>query len=114
MKSLKGCNVTIMASSMDAGIEFYTQKLGLELKQRYGDHYAEIEAPGLKIGLHPASAKVQKGDNISIGFGVDDFDQALEDLKNKGIKVQVENDGWGRLGNFEDPDGNKLYLAEIK
>lgn len=114
MKGLKGCNVTVMVSNIDAGVDFYTQKLGLELKQRYGDYYAEIEAPGLKIGLHPTSDKVQKGNNLSIGFGVGDFDQALEDLKTKGIKIQVEEEGWGRLGNFEDPDGNKLYLAEIK
>ena len=110
----KICTVTAMVSDMDAAVDFYTGKLGLNLKKRYGEHYAEIEAPGLLIGLHPDSGETKIGDNLSIGFGVEDFDGAREDLEIKGISFRVEQDGPIRLAHFADPDGNQLYLAEMK
>jgi len=48
--------VAVMVRNMDAAIQFYTEVMGMELKQRYGDHYAEITTPNMDIGLHPASA----------------------------------------------------------
>ncbi len=55
---------------MNKAIEFYQDKLGLQLVNRYGDHYAEIQAPDLLIGLHPTTEKVVQGNNLSIGFGM--------------------------------------------
>ncbi len=46
-------NVTVMVSDLERAIRFYTEALGLKLKWRWGD-YAEVEAPGVTIGLHPA------------------------------------------------------------
>ena len=69
MKNLKTCRVNMMVSKMEEAIDFYQNKLGLELINRYGDHYAEIQAPDLLIGLHPTSEKIVKGNNLSIGFG---------------------------------------------
>jgi len=101
-----------MVSNLDNAIEFYSEKLGLKLKDRYGDHYAEIETPGVMIGLHPADEHVRKGNNISIGFGVDDLDRSIEDLKKIGIEIKDESDGGTRLAHFTDPDDNPLYLIE--
>ncbi len=47
-------NVTLMASDLNGAVGFYTDILGLRLKVRYGDNWAEVETPGLTIGLHPS------------------------------------------------------------
>lgn len=103
-----------MVSNMDAAVAFYQETLGLELMNRYDDHYAEVQAPDLLIGLHPSSEKTVFGNNMSIGFGVTEFDATVEELEAKGIALKIENDGWIRLAHFTDPSGNQLYLAERK
>jgi hypothetical protein len=72
------------------------------LLNRYGDHYAEIKAPDLLIGLQPLSDKTIQGNNISIGFGVINFDSTVKDLESKGILFKLEQDGWIRLAYFID------------
>ena len=66
MKSLKSCRVNVMVSDMDAVVAFYQGKLGLELLNRYGNHYAEIQTPDLLIALHPNTDKVKTGNNLTI------------------------------------------------
>jgi len=101
-----------MISNMDKAIEFYHDLLGLELVNRYENHYAEIQAPDLLIGLHPTSNKIKFGNNISIGLGVTDFDSTIKELESKGLRFKLEVDGWIRLAYFVDPDKNQLFLAE--
>lgn len=114
METLKKCLVNVMVSHMNTAVAFYTENLGLELVNRYGDHYAEIQAPGLMMGLHPTSKKVISGNNLSIGFGVVDFDDTIKKLEAVGIAFNIEQDGWIRLAHFSDPDDNPLFLAEQK
>jgi len=114
MKNLEACRVNVMVSDMDRSIAFYQDKLDLELVNRYGNHYAEIQAPGLLLGLHPTSKKVTTGNNLSIGFGVVEFDATIAELETKGIQFRIEQDDWIRLAYFNDPDNNELFLAERK
>jgi catechol 2,3-dioxygenase-like lactoylglutathione lyase family enzyme len=103
-----------MVADMDKSVDFYTNTLGLKLLNQYGSHYAEIQAPDLLIGLHPKSDKTVVGNNISIGFGVKEFDLLIEQLKSKGIDLKIEVDGWIRLAYFVDLDNNSLFFAENK
>lgn len=114
MKNLKTCRINVMVSKMEDAIDFYQNKLGLELINRYGNHYAEIQAPDLLIGLHPTTEKIVKGNNLSIGFGVVEFDATIKELESKGIDFKLEQDGWIRLAYFTDLDNNQLFLAERK
>ena len=114
MKSLKHCNLTIRVSDLDVSLSFYTGILGLQLTQRYGNHYAEIEGPGISIGLHPiTAAPIGTKHNISIGFGVLKFDSEVGVLRDMGIAIEVTQDGPIRLAHFHDPDAHPLYLADI-
>lgn len=97
---------------MDDAIDFYQNTLGLKCLNRYGDHYAEMQAPDMLIALHMASSKVKKGNNMSIGFGVTDFDDTLELLVLKGVDFKKEDEGYIRLAHFTDMDDNALFLAE--
>ncbi len=112
-------NVTVMVSDLDRAVQFYTDVLGLTLKQRAGDGWAEIEAPGLIIGLHPATAhgsQPGQAGSLSIGLGVADLDAAMSALKAKGVQFapHISEDGPVRLAFFGDPDHNPLYLSAPK
>jgi catechol 2,3-dioxygenase-like lactoylglutathione lyase family enzyme len=55
---ISGGNATVFVSNMDKAVRFYTEVLGLRLAERYGDHWATVDAGrGFTIGLHPASPK---------------------------------------------------------
>ena len=105
-------NITLMVTDMDKAIAFYTEVLGFSLKIRYGDHWADIEAPGLAIGLHPAHPYVRFGDSMSIGLKVRSLKEGMESLKTKGIEFRESDDTQVQLAFFEDPSGNSLYLVE--
>ena len=112
MTNIQSCNVTVMVTNMDNAIKFYTETLGFKLKNRYGDHWADIEGPGIAIGLHPASKDVKTGDNLSLGLRVKDLHETIEALELKGVKFKLHDDNQVKLAYFTDPDSNSLYLAQ--
>src|SRR5438128_705053 len=80
-----GGNLTIMVSDMDRSVRFYTETLGLPLKFRAGNEWAEVEAPDVAIGLHPAGghAPTGGGGGMSLGLQVSDMESAIETLKSR-------------------------------
>ncbi len=55
---ISGGNATIIVANMDNSIRFYTEVLGLQLTNRFGNDWATVSAgAGLTIGIHPASPK---------------------------------------------------------
>ena len=108
-----------MVSDFDKSIKFYTETLGLSLKNRWGSEFAYIEAPGLTIGLHPFPEKGPKPKapgGLSIGLGVKNIEESTEILKDKGVEfsTEIKNDGFIRIIHFSDPDANPLYLCEVE
>ena len=114
MIEIQNCNITLMVNSMDNAVAFYTEILGLKLNARYGDHLADLEGPGIHIGLHPASKNLHRGDNISIGLRVNDIQTAITALQKAGVACTFHDDQQVQLAYFSDPDGNPLYLAESR
>jgi catechol 2,3-dioxygenase-like lactoylglutathione lyase family enzyme len=114
----KSGNLTVMVSNMDEAVKFYTEKLGMALKSRQGDHWAEVQVPGLTIGLHPggqAGASAEGQPKISIGLEVDNLDREVERLKAKGVEFAPGlSDAATRLIYFSDPDQTPLYLFESR
>ena len=110
-----GSNVTIMVKSMAKSIKFYTETLGLPLRVRHSSHWAEIDAGGLIIGLHPhvKTKKIIRGDNMTIGLEVDNFESAIQHLEKKGVTFDIHKDSVV-LAYFNDPDDNVLYLFQYK
>jgi catechol 2,3-dioxygenase-like lactoylglutathione lyase family enzyme len=115
-RMIKEANVTLMVRDIERAVRFYTDVLGLKLKARYGDQFAQVEAPGTIIALHPASEKGPqpgKSESISIGFAVDKLDVAVNELKSKGVVFsRISDDVQVKLAFFTDPDGNPLYLSQ--
>jgi len=113
-------NVTVYVSNMDTAVRFYSETLGLKLAYRFGDHWASVEAGrGLTIGLHPASVEMPAGRKGSMAIGLElsgSMQDAVRALEAKGVRFHnpVNEGKAGTFVSFEDPDGNLLYLAELK
>ena len=56
--NIQSSNITVMVTNMDAAVRFYTETLGMTLKSRYGNNWADVEGPGIAIGLHPTDKAV--------------------------------------------------------
>ena len=116
----RGGVVTVYVSDMDRSIRFYTEALGMRLTERHGDHWASLDGgPGLTIGLHPATPEVPAGQQGSIALGLyldQSIATAVESLASRGVTFSgpVIEDKALSLAFFKDPDGNPLYLAEMK
>ncbi len=113
----KQANVTLLVSDMQRSVAFYRDVLGITVQNEYGGHFAELEAPGIRIGLHPGGKLPLKehSRHMSIGLRVDDLDAAKETLEKRGVKFgATPRDEGLRVANFTDPDGNPFYLVEVK
>ena len=113
--TIRESNITIMVKDMDRSISFY-QSLGLTMKSRWGNHYAQLTAPGVIIGLHPSSkaSPVAGSGNTSIGFTTDNFEEAQTLLTNLSVNVEARNEEGGQFLYFADPDGTLLYFIKPK
>jgi catechol 2,3-dioxygenase-like lactoylglutathione lyase family enzyme len=112
----KTSNVTILVSDMNQAIKFYTETLGLKLLSNYGGEFAEIDANGLRIGLHPGKkGRDPMSRDMSLGFQVDDAAAAKKALESKGVIFEKRTQDRGAIiENFNDPDGTPLYIIELK
>jgi predicted enzyme related to lactoylglutathione lyase len=114
MINITSSNVTIMVKNMDVAIAFY-ESIGLKLKQRWGDHYAMIEANGITIGIHPGGNENSGSGSISIGFMINDINEAKTLLENNKILFKYQEDGKSGLYlHFKDADGTILYFVQPK
>jgi len=117
---IAGGNATVFVSNMDSAVRFYTDVLGLRLAERYGDHWATVDAGrGFTIGLHPASPKYPapgtKG-GMMLGLEVNQpLETVVQDLKAKGVRFKgdIVRDQGGSFASFEDTDGTPIYLWEM-
>jgi len=113
--NIKEANITINVSDMDKSILFY-ESIGLTAKNRWSNHYAQLVAPGIVIGLHPTNEinlKWNSG-NVSIGFTTDDFEGVKSVLKSISVKVTERQEEGGQFLHFNDPDGTSIYFIKPK
>ena len=113
--SIKDANITINVKDLDRSISFY-ESIGLKIKNRWGNYYAQLTAPGVVIGLHPSvDTKLTKDSgNVSIGFTVDDFEESKSLLQKIPIKTTNRQEEGGEFLHFTDPDGTALYFIKPK
>ena len=122
---ISGGSPTIFVTEMDRAVRFYTQTLGLGLIHRAGDHFALVDARGgLRIGLHPAGPKSPApGTSGATQLGLNvaqPIEAVVKTLAARGVDFVgtgpgiVFDDGAVKLAFFRDPDGNIIYLCEVK
>ena len=117
---INGGNATVYVSNMDNAIRFYTEVLGLKLTNRFGNHWATVQAgTTLLIGLHPWSAKYPRpGTKGSVQIGlVVSRDEPIEELaarlRKHGVEVSdIIGSEEANYISFADPDGNPIYVGD--
>lgn len=116
---MKAATVYYDVQDLGRSIRFYTEVIGLALKFRFGDRWAEVDAGPISIGLHPTEngEPVAQGGGGTVSFTVDPG-IALEDLtatlRERGADVsQIRARPRGRFVMITDPDGNQLHVIQF-
>jgi predicted enzyme related to lactoylglutathione lyase len=111
MLKIKESDVTIMVKDMDKAIDFY-KNIGLTLQERWGDHYARVVSTGITLGIHPGGTSSSGSGTVSIGFLVDDINDAKAVLEQHQVLFKAEEGKSGKFLHFKDPDGTVLYFMQ--
>jgi catechol 2,3-dioxygenase-like lactoylglutathione lyase family enzyme len=115
-----GGNATVYVSNMDTAIRFYTEVLGLKLTNRFGNHWATVQAgQSLVIGLHPWNPRhpvpgTRGGVQIGLVVAQDmPIAELAARLRQHGVEVSdILETVAGRIITFADPDGNPIYVGD--
>ena len=112
-----GLTAALAVKNMEAGIAWYSDVLGFELRYRLDDMgWCELNTAVAKVsvGLSQVENPEVKG-GATLTFGVKDIDAARSQLEAKDVKfdgpTQVIPE-MVKLATFFDPDGNKLMLYQ--
>ena len=118
---ITGGNATLYVSDFEGAVRFYTQVLGLKLKFRAENHWAEVQAgKTLVVGIHPATPHAPKPGtqgSIQIGLNVDGpLEHVMKTLAGRGVKFEgplIDDPNSGmRFAFLRDPEGTGIYLWE--
>jgi predicted enzyme related to lactoylglutathione lyase len=111
--------VSYIATDMDRSEAFYRDVLGLEVTTPRGEPgtrsngYMEFEAGGTAITL---TALPQLHPNAVVALAVDDVGEAVEELRGKGVPIEMEPletpDCF--MAVVADPDGNMILIHQRK
>jgi len=113
--------VSVPVSDTDRARDFYTTKLGFEVRLDvpYGDgrHWIEVAAPGAttSIALAPPGPGQAPGVDTGIRFVTADVEADHADLQARGVDVDADILRWpGTPPMFQmrDPDGNLLRVIQ--
>jgi catechol 2,3-dioxygenase-like lactoylglutathione lyase family enzyme len=132
-------NVQVWVHDQDEALAFYTEKLGLELREdvtvpEMGNfRWLSVGAPGqpdIAITLmavpgppvfdDETRAKIlelmAKGAASGLFFSTDNCQATYEELKSRGVEFQQEptEQPYGIDAGFRDPSGNQMRVAERK
>ena len=111
--------IAIIIDDIEGAVEFYTQKLGLSVVERFAndddEDYVFLDAGGILLELMPRKTMGQDSGFHHISFDVDSVEDSAGELKDKGVPMTVDpfevGGGTGiTLGFFEGPNQMKLQL----
>ena len=112
--------LTIWVSDVDAAVDFYVDKLGLEktADKRYGEKgrwvtVAPAGSDGPQISLSPAGYGGEPGGFTGMVLETSDVEGTFDELRERGVTFTSEvrtNSVGATMVDFEDPDGNGFRL----
>jgi predicted enzyme related to lactoylglutathione lyase len=102
--------IWLPVTDMDRALAFYRDTLGLKVLSN-DDDWSMVTAGDQQIGLNARESPAGDGGAV-IAFGVDDLEQTVADLREKGTDFtgEISEHPWGRIIPLSDPDGNDLQL----
>jgi catechol 2,3-dioxygenase-like lactoylglutathione lyase family enzyme len=130
-------NVQVWVDAQDEALAFYTDKLGLELREdvtvpEMGNfRWLSVGVPGqpdVAITLmavpgppvfdeetrEQIRSLLAKGASGGLFFATDDVQRSYEELKSRGVEFQQEptEQPYGVDAGFRDPSGNQMRMAQ--
>jgi catechol 2,3-dioxygenase-like lactoylglutathione lyase family enzyme len=130
-------HVSVWVHDQDEALAFYTEKLGLELREDVtvpelgnfrwlsvgvpGDEGVSItlmEVPGPPVFDADTKAQIEavvaKGAALGLFFRTDDVHGTYEELKGRGVEFQQEptQQPYGVDAGFRDPSGNQMRMMQ--
>jgi lactoylglutathione lyase len=121
--------IVVIVSDQQKAVEFYTQKLGFEIKTDMsfvGIRWIEVSPkdsqstislmlPNVQMMSNEGVVEAAKkgiGTETGVWFYSDDMQSTYEGLKNKGVDItQPEKQEWGGImSKFKDQDGNSYSI----
>jgi catechol 2,3-dioxygenase-like lactoylglutathione lyase family enzyme len=134
---LKLTTVQVWVHDQDEALAFYTEKLGLELRDdvtvpELGNfRWLTVGVPGQDVAIvlmavpgppvfdeetrDQINALVAKGAATGLFFSTEDIDSTYEELKGRGVQFQQEptQQPYGIDTGFRDPSGNQMRVAQL-
>jgi len=129
--------VQVWVHDQDEALAFYTEKLGLELRDdvtlpEMGNfRWLTVGVPGQDVSIvlmavpgppvfdeetrSQIQALVAKGAATGLFFTTDDVQSAFEELKGRGVEFGQEptQQPYGIDAGFRDPSGNQMRVAQL-
>jgi predicted enzyme related to lactoylglutathione lyase len=129
-------NVQVWVNDQDEALAFYTEKLGLELRDditvpEMGNfRWLSVGVPGQDIAItlmavpgppvfdeetrQQIIALMSKGAASGLFFATDDCRASYEEMKDRGVEFQQEptEQPYGIDAGFRDPSGNQMRMVQ--
>jgi catechol 2,3-dioxygenase-like lactoylglutathione lyase family enzyme len=111
---------------IDVAREFYGGVLGLEVRENEMGFIELLAASGTRVLVYPKPGH-QPADFTVLNFPVDDIDDAVDDLRARGVETKIYSDAefasddrgivrderGPAIAWFRDPAGNVLSVMEV-
>ena len=111
-------NVILAVKDLDTSIKFYNDILGMPIKNERRN-WVDLGSTGAILSLHPASITAPHSgtsiDNgVLIGLTVGDLNSAIEELREKGVKIyrEIQERDAGKNAIVLDPVDYMISLFE--
>jgi catechol 2,3-dioxygenase-like lactoylglutathione lyase family enzyme len=109
-----------LVADITRSVDFYTKKLGFEVKFRYEDFYVGIEKDGFSIHLKSGESLIEErgikklNEGLDIVFGVNGVDELYNEFVSKNVDIvqPLCERPYGREFYIADPDGYILAFLE--
>ncbi len=112
--------VILPVTDVDRAKAFYTEKIGFHADhdQTVSDEmrFVQLTPPGsaCSIAFGKGLTDAAPGSVRGLQMVVDDIETAHKDLTSRGAEVSpIDDQPWGRMVYFADPDGNTWTLQQI-
>lgn len=110
---ISGVAIIFMVQSLERTLRFYTDTLGLELRQEEGYLLGKLQS-GTELMFFEGEAV--RGTSPQVVFGLDEggIDTAVEALAERGVQIltPVTEAPGGWSAEFKDPDGHPLAFYQ--
>lgn len=100
-------------ANMEQSVRFYTEVLGLTLKNRHGIDWAEYDVGGVDLAIAGELARKPEQGGATVVLRTADMDALVAALDAADMRHEpVDESGGAKMLSFEDPDRNRLFAVQ--